>query len=281
MGSALARALISGGYDVVVWNRSPARAEPLMARGARLAASVADAVAVSNLIIICVLDAEASRAVVESDGVARNLAAKTIVDLTSATPQEMLAQQARICWHGGRFVAGGIMAFPANIGHDGVLLYAGDAAAFEEHRSTLACFGGSLEFLGPDPSAASHAFCTLSIFVEATVGLFLEASAVAKRYGIPMETYFRLTLLARDMLHGQLRDCTDRVVAKQFSGDEAHIDLHLHFVRELCATFAKTGIPVKMTEAFMALLKLASARGYGNCDLAAIAEALALEPSLS
>lgn len=278
MGSALGRALMSRGHEVVVWNRSPVRAEPLVASGARLAASAADAVAASDLIVICVLDAEASRVLVESVGMAGRLAGKTIVDLTSATPEEMLAQQGRVCGYGARFIAGGIMAFPSNIGHmDAVLLYAGDADAFAEHRVTLSCLGGSFEYLGPDPRAASHAFCTLSIFVEGAVGLFLEASTVARRYGIPTETYYRLTLLARDMLHGQLRVCADRILAKDFSGDEAHIDLHLHFVRELCAAFAKTGVPVKMTEAFMATLALASARGYGNSDLAAIAAALGSE----
>jgi 3-hydroxyisobutyrate dehydrogenase-like beta-hydroxyacid dehydrogenase len=275
MGSALARALMLRGCEVVVWNRTPARAAPLVASGARLAGSVAEAVAASPLVVICVLDHAASRSLLASHGVQEKLSGKTIVDLTSAVPEEMAAQQAYVGTHGGHFVAGGILAFPAGIGRmDTVMLYAGDGPAFDEHRSTLAFLGGSLEYLGPDPRAASHAFCTLSMFVEATVGLFLEVSAVARRYGIPMDRFFRLTQIARDTLHGQIRDCADRVLSQQFGGEEASIDLHLHFVQELTATFAKTGIPVKMTEAFMAQLALASARGYGSKDLAAIAAAL-------
>ena len=30
MGSALARSLVKGGHDVTVWNRSPARMQPLV-----------------------------------------------------------------------------------------------------------------------------------------------------------------------------------------------------------------------------------------------------------
>src|SRR3954469_24629195 len=41
MGSALAGALVGAGHDVVVWNRSPLKAKPLLDRGARLRATPA------------------------------------------------------------------------------------------------------------------------------------------------------------------------------------------------------------------------------------------------
>ncbi len=275
MGSALAHTLLRRGGNVIVWNRSASRAQPLLAGGARLAASVAEAIARSDLVVICVLDYAASRSLLESEGVAARLSGKTIVDLTSATPEQMASQQAYVVGHGGRFISGGILSFPAGIGRqDTVILYAGDSVAFEEHRATLSHLGGALEYMGPDPRTASHAFTTLSIFVEGTVGLFLEASTIARHYGIPMDTYYRLTRSARDMLHNQIRDCAERLLEQRLGGEEASIDLHLHFVKELSATFARTGIPAKMTEAFMAHLKLASDGNFGNSDLAAIAEAL-------
>lgn len=39
MGSALAAALIDAGHSTTVWNRSPAKARPLAARGATVAGS--------------------------------------------------------------------------------------------------------------------------------------------------------------------------------------------------------------------------------------------------
>ncbi len=43
MGSAIAANLIKAGHSLTVWNRSPARTEPLVAAGARRAESPADA----------------------------------------------------------------------------------------------------------------------------------------------------------------------------------------------------------------------------------------------
>jgi 3-hydroxyisobutyrate dehydrogenase-like beta-hydroxyacid dehydrogenase len=45
MGSAMANRLIEAGHDVTVWNRSTAAAEPLVAAGATVASSVAEAFA--------------------------------------------------------------------------------------------------------------------------------------------------------------------------------------------------------------------------------------------
>ena len=278
MGSALARALLLRGCDVVVWNRSHVRAEPLVAIGARLASSIAAAVEASDLVLICVLDHDAARALLDSAGVAELIGGKVIVDLTSGLPEELASQQTWVSTRGGRFIAGGIMSLPAGIGRmDTLLLYAGDGNAFEEQRATLAYLGGAPEYLGSDPRAVSHVMSTLGVFVEGTVALFLETATVAARYQIEMDRYFRLTRLTRDMLHNQLRECADRVVRREFGGEEASIDVHLAYVQALNTAVAKTGIPTKMTHAFTEHLKLASARGYGDSDLAVIAEVLRTE----
>ena len=43
MGAAMAANLVAAGHAVTVYNRSPAKAAPLVEKGARLAASVAEA----------------------------------------------------------------------------------------------------------------------------------------------------------------------------------------------------------------------------------------------
>ena len=43
MGAAMAANLVAAGYAITVYNRSPAKVAPLVEKGARLAASVAEA----------------------------------------------------------------------------------------------------------------------------------------------------------------------------------------------------------------------------------------------
>lgn len=53
MGRALAEAFLRAGNPTTVWNRTPARAAPLVARGARQAPTVEAAVAASPLVVTC------------------------------------------------------------------------------------------------------------------------------------------------------------------------------------------------------------------------------------
>lgn len=53
MGTALARAWLTAGHPVTVWNRTSARAGALAAEGATIAAGAAQAVAANRLVIAC------------------------------------------------------------------------------------------------------------------------------------------------------------------------------------------------------------------------------------
>src|SRR6266849_7968755 len=72
MGHGMAGRYLDGGFTVAVWNRSKAKAEDLIARGARWAASPADAADGADAIVTMVADDEASRAVwLGKDGAVR------------------------------------------------------------------------------------------------------------------------------------------------------------------------------------------------------------------
>src|SRR5467141_2603802 len=72
MGHGMAGRYLDAGFTVSVWNRSKAKAEDLIARGARWAFSPADAADGADAIVTMVADDEASRAVwLGNDGAAK------------------------------------------------------------------------------------------------------------------------------------------------------------------------------------------------------------------
>lgn len=71
MGTALAEALLSGGYRTTVWNRTTTgRADDLVGKGAARADTVSDAVAAGQLVIVCVSDYDSARQVLDGGGAA-------------------------------------------------------------------------------------------------------------------------------------------------------------------------------------------------------------------
>ena len=63
MGHGMAGRYLDAGFTVAVWNRSKAKAEDLIARGARWATSPEDAAIDADAVVTMVADDEASRAV--------------------------------------------------------------------------------------------------------------------------------------------------------------------------------------------------------------------------
>ena len=59
MGAAMARNLLKAGHEVSVWNRDPAKTEPLAADGARRAGTPAEAAEGADAVLTMVYDAEA------------------------------------------------------------------------------------------------------------------------------------------------------------------------------------------------------------------------------
>ena len=79
MGHGMAGRYLDAGFSLAVWNRSKAKAEDLIARGARWATSPADAADGADAIVTMVADDAASRAVwLGKDGAARSAKAGTL-----------------------------------------------------------------------------------------------------------------------------------------------------------------------------------------------------------
>src|ERR1700743_2638650 len=79
MGHGMAGRYLDAGFTVSVWNRSKAKAEDLIARGARWATSPEDAAIDADAVVTMVADDQASRAVwLTNDGAAATLKAGTV-----------------------------------------------------------------------------------------------------------------------------------------------------------------------------------------------------------
>src|SRR5262245_3734420 len=113
MGSALARAFLANRHTVTVWNRSETKAAPLVRAGARQARTVADAAAASDVVVVCVIDYAASKSLLDSPGVLEKLRGKTVVQLTSGTPQLAREAEAWARRHEISYLDGAILSYPS------------------------------------------------------------------------------------------------------------------------------------------------------------------------
>ncbi|WP_432042887.1 NAD(P)-dependent oxidoreductase [Streptomyces cadmiisoli] len=185
MGQALAAAFLDAGLRVAVWNRTPGRDGELVSRGAVGAGSAAEAVAASGLVVVCVVNYDASDDILRQDAVVDALKGRTVVNLSADTPERARETGEWAARHGVRYLDGAIMTPTTTIGTpDAVFLYSGSEELYREHRPALDALGGTRTHLGEDIGrAAAYDIALLDIFWTAMAG-YAHALAMARAEGI-------------------------------------------------------------------------------------------------
>ncbi|WP_163506292.1 NAD(P)-dependent oxidoreductase [Fodinicola acaciae] len=183
MGQALAKALVTGGLGVTVWNRTPGRAADL--NDVNESATAASAAAASDLVVVCVLDYAVVTEILDKVDVS----GRTIVNLTNGTPRQARETAARVEKAGGVYVDGGIMAIPPMIGQPAAtVLYSGDADAYDRHATTLSLLGRS-RFLGTDPGEAALVDLALLSAMYGMFGGVWHAFALTAKANLPRQEF--------------------------------------------------------------------------------------------
>ncbi|MFC7881878.1 NAD(P)-dependent oxidoreductase [Streptomyces sp. NPDC057376] len=185
MGRALAAAFLAAGLRTTVWNRTPGRDTDLVAKGAIPAASAEEAVAAAPLTVVCVVNYDASDAVLRQDAVTAALKGRTVVNLSADTPGRARDTAEWADRHGVRYLDGAIMTPTPTIGtDDAVFLHSGPEELYREHQPLLAALGGTHTHLGEDAGrAAAYDIALLDIFWTAMAG-YVHALAVARAEGV-------------------------------------------------------------------------------------------------
>jgi 3-hydroxyisobutyrate dehydrogenase-like beta-hydroxyacid dehydrogenase len=183
MGQALAAAFLAHGHPTTVWNRTPEKADALVAAGATRADSVAEAVAAGDLVVVCVIDYPAVHAIV--DRATDALAGRTLVNLTADSPdsaREMAAWAAR---EGVEYLEGTIMSPTVTIDTpEAVLLFSGPEQLYDRHRETLASLGGSHTYLGADTSSVASAAAGMAHVIHAAETRGLDTSVLRAAHAV-------------------------------------------------------------------------------------------------
>jgi 3-hydroxyisobutyrate dehydrogenase-like beta-hydroxyacid dehydrogenase len=266
MGRALATAFLRDGYPTTVWNRTAAKAEELVAQGATLAESVGAAVAISQLVVVCVSDYDAVRELLDQEA----LDDRVLVNLTSGTSaqaREMAAQQ------GATYLDGAIMAVPSAIGTaDAVILHSGSRSAFDQHEQTLRTLGAGTTYLGEDAGLSSlHDVAVLGLMWSILNG-FLQGAALLGAAGVDATAFaplaIRSTATVADWLSGYAQQIDDGT----YPPDDATIDTHLAAMTHLVHESESVGVNADLPRLIKALTDRALADGHGAHSYAAMIE---------
>ena len=174
MGSAIARVLATRGYEVTAWNRTPAKAAALKSSGVRAAESPAAAIYAGRCVIVSVADYHAASGLLELGEAAKAVAGRTVIQLTTGTPQEARAAAVWARAHDASYLDGAILVTPSQLGTpDAAMLVAGDSAIITSARPVLEALAPNLTDTGDEiGSAAAVDLAFLSHFFGGLLGFY-------------------------------------------------------------------------------------------------------------
>ncbi|MBO9340310.1 MAG: NAD(P)-dependent oxidoreductase, partial [Chloroflexus sp.] len=189
MGRGMAANILRAGFPLTVWNRTPGRADELVAAGARLATSPADLAAHSDIVISCVSDTPDVEAVLFGPhGVVEGARAGTLViDMSTISPQGAQQFAARLAERGI-----GFLDAPVSGGSEGAargtlsIMVGGPAALVERAMPVLQAMGKTITHVG-DHGAGQTVKLVNQILVVGTMLAISEALVFAQASGVDLE----------------------------------------------------------------------------------------------
>ncbi len=275
MGFALADLLLGAGRAVTLWNRSGGKADPLIARGAMLAATAGDAIAASPVTLICVYDYDAAEAVVSADGATRALRGRLIVNLGTGGPDEVERFASHVRRHGGRYLDGAIQAAPSQMGRDDTpVLLAGPEPDFAAAEPLLRSVAGNLVYLGERIDAAAYMdLATLSYVYGAFAG-FLHGARLAETTGIDVATYGRLVNAISPSFGAFFQHEGEVIASGDFRVSESPLRISVPAVRRILEASERLGIDGALPALVDGWLGRAADAGLVDEELAALIKVL-------
>jgi 3-hydroxyisobutyrate dehydrogenase-like beta-hydroxyacid dehydrogenase len=275
MGGGIAKRLLDAGHDVYGWNRTPAKAEPLLEAGLRWADGPRDAAERSEIVFTMVTNTAAVRAVTEGpDGILAGLGpGKVYVDMSTASPANSRALAEQVSARGARMLDAPVSGSVATLEQGKLsVMVGGDADVFERVRPVLEAIGPKVFHLGSNGSAVTMKIATnLSLAVQMLA--FSEGVLLAEKSGIPRE--LAVEVLLASVIASPMVVYRGPFVVEQ--PDEAWFDVNmmqkdmnlaLELGREL-------DVPLPTTAATNELLTAARALGFEERDFAVLFDVLA------
>jgi 3-hydroxyisobutyrate dehydrogenase-like beta-hydroxyacid dehydrogenase len=272
MGQALAAAAVAADRSTVVWNRTPGKARALVAQGATLAPTAAEAVGKAALVICCVMNYGALKAIA---GDVADWSATTLVNLTSGHPGEARAMAA---WAGDRdipYLDGAILTPVPSIGTASAsILYCGPQPVFARNRTTLETFSRNCVYLGDDyAAAAAYEMALLDLFAM-TVGGIAHSFAMATAEGIPPIAFARFAKGVGNLLPNMVDNVAGQLLEGRFPGKPSNIASAGSAITHVTETADFHGMDTGPLRAVQAVIDRAIKAGHGHEGYARLAQIL-------
>lgn len=275
MGAAMAGRLLALGWPVTVWNRTAAKAAPLAAQGARVAASAAALASETDVILTIVTGDEAVTALYErAQGLlAGDASGKLFVEMSTVRPHVKAAVAEAVAKRGAALVDCPVSGTVGPAREGRLIGFAGGAADdVSRARPVLEALCRRVEHVGPVGAGARMKLAVnlpLMIYWQA-LG---EALALCAPLGLEPGRLFDIlsdTSGAPNVLKVRAGALADALVGRTGGAVTFNVELIRKDLQSMLAEAASLGIDLPVSRQALACYDEAAREGLGEADCATL-----------
>lgn len=284
MGFELARRLLAAGYDVAVYNRTRAKAEPLAEFGATVVDRPAELADRETVFTMVSASPDLLDVTVEDGGVlsVADAAPRIIVDCSTVSGEASATVRRRAAEREADFLAAPVSGNP-KVARAGELTLAvsGSEAAYREAEPLLRALGRGVTYVGADEVARLVKLCH-NVFLGVVIQSLIEVTVLAERGGTSRAAF--------------LEFMNDSVMGSPFTRYKSPALVHLDFTPTFTTALLRKDfdlglaaardleVPLPVASHVASLVASAVGAGHRDADFAALileqarAAGLHLEP---
>ena len=270
VGTAMAKSLLAGQFDVVGFDIRSERCAELERLGGRSASSPAQLASQLDHVILSLPDTRAVLKAVE--GPAGIIKAKRlpiyIIDTTTGDPEQTVALARRLADRGIFFLDSTISGSSRQLAdREAVFMVGGDKAAFESCTEILTALAEKVFYVGPSGNG-SRAKLAGNLILGLNRLVLAEGLVFAEKLGLDLEAF--LELLKATPAYSAVMDIKGR---KMLNGDfraEARIRQHHKDVSLILKYAERAGQELPLSNVHLDVLEKAIAAGEADMDNAAV-----------
>jgi 2-hydroxy-3-oxopropionate reductase len=266
MGSPMAVHLQQAGHDVVGYNRTPEKTQPLVAAGGRAAQSIADAVSGADVVCVMVPDSPDVRDVLEGEGGVfdNGKPGALVIDFSSIRPDVTveLAEQAHE--RGLRLLDAPVSGGEAGAKNAALsIMVGGSAEDFEAAKPVLDVVGKTVVHVGPSGSGQTVKAAN-QLIVAANIQALAEAVVFLEAYGVDTEA--ALEVLGGGLAGSKVLDQKKGNMLSRSFEPGFRIELHHKDLGIVTAAAREAGVVIPLGSLVAQLMASAKAVGDGGLD---------------
>ncbi|MDX8341144.1 NAD(P)-dependent oxidoreductase [Draconibacterium sp. IB214405] len=187
MGKGIASNIQKAGFDLVVYNRTSAKAKPFLDKGATLAKTPAEAASLANIVVTSLMDdASVLNIVTDEDGILAGLTKGGIHLCATTISPEMSKKLEEIHrQHGSHFMMGAVVGRPdAAEAGELLTLMAGDESLIDQCRAVSSAYSAATLIIGNNPWLANYAKLSVNYFAVSNMELMGQLYAMGDATGV-------------------------------------------------------------------------------------------------